>query len=88
TRNISNEDVRRYFAKGKEVIQTEFASPIYVSATGRVNDEDVEWERYLEKLGARTKNAGCKSIQNMATGLYEKSIIDGSATLPILMHYG
>ncbi|EJG0961944.1 AAA family ATPase [Vibrio parahaemolyticus] len=88
TRNISNEDVRRYFAKGKEVIQTEFASPICVSATGRVNDEDVEWERYLEKLGARTKNGGCKSIQNMATELYEKSINDGSATLPILMHYG
>lgn len=88
TRNISNDDVRRYFAKGKEVIQTEFASPISVTAIGTVNGDDVEWERYLGKLGARTKNAGCKSIQNMATDLYEKSINDGSATLPILMHYG
>lgn len=88
TRNISNDDVRRYFAKGKEVIQTEFAAPICVSATGHVAENNVTWERSLDKLGARTKNGGCRAIQKIATGLYKKSINDGSATLPILMHYG
>ncbi|WP_148611033.1 AAA family ATPase [Aeromonas sobria] len=88
TRNIVNDDVRRYFAKGKEVLQAEFASPVYVSATGSVNNKDVEWIRYLEKSGSRTNNAGCKSIQNIATELYGKSINEGGATLPILMHYG
>lgn len=88
SRNISNDDVRRFFAKGKEVIQTEFSSPIYVEATGKINDDNVKWGRSLDKLGARTKNAGCKAIQKKAANLYKKSINDGSTTLPILMHYG
>lgn len=88
TRNISNDDVRRYFAKGKEVVQAEFASPIYVSATGCVNHKNVAWERVLDKSGARTKNTGCKSIQTIASELYESSITEGNAILPILMHYG
>lgn len=87
-RNLDDADVRRFFSKGKEIVQTEFSDFTSVKAFGVVDNKDLIWERYSKGIGSRTNNSGCNKLKHVADEAYKKSVDSDGYTLPVLVHYG
>ncbi len=89
-RNVNQQDIHRYFARGKEIATPEFRENCSVTAQGSIGSvADLTWQRLLKRKGGRPDNSGCNEIKKEAARLYQASVdSDVPATLPVLTYYG
>ncbi|MFT4924576.1 MAG: putative ATP-binding protein involved in virulence [Phenylobacterium sp.] len=90
TRNIDNQDIRRFFAKDQEVVSVEYKTPSIIETHGSLPgiEQPLQWRRQLKKLGGRADNSECNKVSNAAKKCYEQATEQGNTTLPVLIYYG
>lgn len=91
TRAISRQDIRRVFAKNREIATPEITQDCRVAVDAEVYSKhewsELTWQRYIQGSNGRTNNSEAKSIKEWAAQLYQQAI-DGHAQLPLIAYYG
>lgn len=92
TRPIRHEDMRRFFAAGKEVATPEVAGQTRVEAEAELQDAEghshhIDWFRERSGPRERPTNKHSKRLRLFAERLYHDSNQSG-ATLPVIAYYG
>lgn len=91
TRAIAKDDIRRVFAKNREISTPEIQLYCSVSAVATIaasnEPNTLEWHRFIKGVNGRTNNSRAAKMRDYATQLY-KNAVDGVGTLPLIAYYG
>jgi len=91
TRAIARQDIRRVFAKNREIATPEMTQLCKVEVDAEVHSRnertELHWQRFIKGANGRTNNSQANSIKEWATRLYQLTI-EGKAQLPLIAYYG
>jgi len=91
TRAIAKDDIRRVFAKNREVSTPELASYCSVKAKANIELEgaakSLTWTRFIRGVNGRTNNSQASGIREYAVKLYD-GVVEGKGILPLVAYYG
>lgn len=91
TRAIAKDDIRRIFAKNREISTPESETYCAVAATATIRHSNssvsLQWQRFINGVNGRTNNSKATKIRDYATHLYKASI-EGHDHLPLIGYYG
>lgn len=91
TRAIAKDDIRRVFAKNREISTPELESDCMVEALASMDSHGpsfvTEWRRFIKGANGRTNNSRASKIRDYAAELY-RNAVDGKGLLPLIAYYG
>ena len=88
SRNIRREDARISIQKFGDTLRSEPQYPVSVRASGRVNNEAIDWERSLQAEKGRTDRANALTIQKIAQKSAQSVMKNEGVTLPLISYFG